>query len=191
MLGGGRDPAVCARAAMGHSVGAGGAGSLHSLETEPAVLSRAACSWLAALVPPLENSEMERKTSSALEPSKGGRPVSISCSKMPSAHQSAAQVRPRPLTTSGGAYSSVPHLVKVREAAAFLAKPKSQIFTYPSSVISTFSSLCAIAAGGATRTGEAVRRMHARGVAPETSVRQGAGRTTGVARGARRGRGRT
>ena len=71
----------------------------------------------------------DARASSADEPSKGGRPVSISCSRMPSAHQSAAQVRPRPLTTSGGAYSSVPHLVKVRDAAAFLAKPKSQILT--------------------------------------------------------------
>ena len=84
---------------------------------------------------------MAWNTSSADEPSKGGRPVSISCSKMPSAHQSAAAVRPRPLTTSGGAYSSVPHLVNVRLLHAFFAKPKSQILAKPSLPMSTFSSL--------------------------------------------------
>ena len=80
---------------------------------------RSAATAAAACAPPLAYFLM------SLIASNGMRPIRISKVSTPSAHQSDAVVRPRPRTSSGGTYASVPTAVKVRLCSIFLAKPRS------------------------------------------------------------------
>ena len=68
--------------------------------------------------------------STGVSATKGGSPTSISYSKMPSVHQSTAQLWPWLERISGARYSGVPHSVHVRSLITF-AKPKSTSFKYP------------------------------------------------------------
>ena len=74
---------------------------------------------------------------------KGGCPVSISYSRMPTDHQSTAFPCPLPATTSGAMYSTVPMNELVRRSSVSsrppLAKPKSVTLTWPRASSKTFS----------------------------------------------------
>ena len=71
---------------------------------------------MSSRISPLTTSRLVPASASALR-SNGGLPMSSSWARMPSPHQSEAALRPWPLSTSGGMYSSVPIAVYLPQGA--------------------------------------------------------------------------